>query len=495
MKSVRLLRKVLLIAAVFAMFAGSMTLLATADDLADIATVKDLSSHRASSFDRTGENTDNIMGLAPGEAHVMLDTDGPGRIGHIWMTVSYYNKHETFLRDLVIRIYWEGSKVPSVEAPLGDFFGLGHGKRYKVRSAPVCVGDNDRALNCYWPMPFYKHARVEIYNNGSRSIRRIYYNVDYQRGKIAPDQALFHAQFRRVKELPPKPFTRTGEDNFVILDTQGEGQYLGCFFYVDSAPGGWWGEGDEMIHIDGEKLPSITGTGTEDYFCNAWGFGNTFNYPFYGVPLLNKSSDGWKQTSAYRFHIPSPVRFKKSIRVSIEHHWGKKVTNDYSCVAFWYQRQPTTVRMPIPKAEKNHPRVHPEKNVTKPTSLQLCGTEFEAVLRANGTSVKAVTLGHRDGFKGAALRIDTQNRPVTLTMPALAPGQYQVKVGFTNLEKEAPITVGVKGHDPKTVTNVGEKGEVVDLGTVTVEEGKTPELTLQSAKPVAVDYIRFNRKK
>lgn len=490
------LRKNFLLVVFLGMLLGNMTLVATAEDLADVATVKDLSSHRASSFDRTGGNDDNIMGLAPGETHVMLDTDGPGRIGHIWMTVSPYKGHETFLRDLVIRIYWEGSKVPSVEVPLGDFFGLGHGKRYKVCSAPVCVGENKKALNCYWPMPFYKHARVEIYNNGSRSIRRIYYNIDYDLGKIPPNQALFHAQFRRVKELPPKPFTKTGEDNFVMLDTKGEGQYLGCFFYVDSAPGGWWGEGDEMIFIDGDKMPTITGTGTEDYFCNAWGFKKEFSYPYYGVPLLDKSTDGWKQTTAYRFHIPSPIRFKKSIRVTMEHHWGKKAVNDYSCVAYWYQLKPTTARMPVPKAEKNFPRVHASKKAAKkPTSLKLSGTEFETLLRKKGIAVKAITLSGRKGFGGASLRIDPKGQPVELSMPPMAPGRYRVKVRFYSIGQNAPITVGAEGHPSKIVPHVGKKGAIVDLGQVTVGKGKASKLTFQSTAPFAFDYIVFGVKK
>ena len=492
MKSFLPLRKSFLILVSTGLLLGSMALVVSAEELADVATVKNLSSHRASSFDRTGGNTDNITEFAPGETLTMLDTDGPGRIGHIWATVSNYDGHETFLRDLVIRIYWEGSKVPSVEVPLGDFFGLGHGKRYQVCSAPVCVGENDRALNCYWPMPFYKHARVELYNNGQRSIRRIYFNIDYDLGQIPPDQALFHAQFRRVKELPPKPFTKTGKDNFVMLETQGEGQYLGCFFSVDSAPGGWWGEGDEMIFIDGDKMPTITGTGTEDYFCNAWGFKKPFNYPYYGVPFLEKLPDGWLQTTAYRFHIPSPVRFKKSIRVTMEHHWGKKAVNDYSCVAFWYQTKPTTDRMPIPAAEKNHPRFHPEKNASKkPSSLKLCATEFEAALRKQGVAVKAITLERREGFGGAALRIDSKSEPVELPLPSLAPGQYRVKIGFYGIGKETPVTIGVEGSPSQTVS-IGKKGAVVTLEKVTIGKDKTSNLTFQSSAPFAIDYVSFD---
>src|SRR5690606_2179176 len=112
-----------------------------------------------------------------------------------------------------------------------------------------------------------------------------------------------------------------GKHNYVLLDTKGEGQYVGCFLFVDSAPGGWWGEGDEMIFLDGEEQPSIVGTGTEDYFGNAWGFNAVFHYPYYGAPLLKRSEDGWRQTTVYRFHVPDPVRFQKQIRVTLEPTW------------------------------------------------------------------------------------------------------------------------------------------------------------------------------
>lgn len=469
----------------------SVSDVANAIDLADLATVVERSSHKASSHDRSGGNDDNVTGLAPGETHVMLDTNGPGLIGHIWLTVSGYKGHQSPLRDLVIRIYWEGSKVPSVEAPLGDFFGLGHGREYQVTSAPVNVGADTRAMNCYWPMPFYQHARVEIYNNGRRGIRRIYYNLDYELGAIRPNQALFHAQFRSTKDLPSRPFSKDGKDNFVILETRGEGHYVGCFLFVDSAPGGWWGEGDEMIFLDGEELPSIIGTGTEDYFCNAWGFDETFSYPFYGAPLLDKLPDGWKQTTAYRFHIPSPVRFKKSVRVTIEHHWSGTVANDYSCVAYWYQRKCMTGRPALPAADDNHPRKHLEKpeKAGKPATRKYCGTEFETALREQGVSVRAMTLSHQQGYSGGALSIDPKGRVVPIEVPVPAPGTYRVVFRFYDVHQDARITVGARGGETRVVPRVGAKGAVVDLGTVTVGDNRTISVTANSEKPFAVDYV------
>jgi len=289
--------------------------------LDELATVVDRTSHRASSYDRTGGNIDIISSFAPRATEVLLDTEGPGKITHMWLTFTSFPGNQTALRDLVIRMYWEHSSVPSVEVPLGDFFALGHNKYYQVQSIPVAVGDNRRALNCYWPMPFYKHARIELYNNGRRSIRRIYYNIDYELGSIPARQGLFHAEYRRDKELrgQSKHGNTTGKDNYVILETEGRGHYVGCVLYVDAQPGGWWGEGDDMIFIDHYEKPVIIGTGSEDYFCNAWGYANAFSYPYYGAPLLEKRPDGGKYTTVYRWHVQDPVRFTKHIKVTIEH--------------------------------------------------------------------------------------------------------------------------------------------------------------------------------
>src|SRR6476469_609621 len=138
--------------------------------LEDLPALQDRTSHRASSHDPTGGNVDSLLSLAPGSTHVLLETDGPGCVRHVWMTLTVFPNHATALRDLVLRMSWEGSGVPAVETPLGDFFALGHCRRYPVQSAPIAVGQHPSALNCYWPMPFYKHARIELYNSGTRSV-------------------------------------------------------------------------------------------------------------------------------------------------------------------------------------------------------------------------------------------------------------------------------------------------------------------------------------
>ncbi len=455
----------------------------------DWATVVDRSSHRASSFDKTGGNADCIDSFEPGRTIVLIDADGPGEITHCWFTVSSFQNHPFMLRDLLLRITWENAKLPSVEVPLGDFFGLGHGKEYQIHCRPINVGASPKAMNCYWPMPFYKHARLELVNNGSRTFRKIFYNIDYELGPIPPRQGLFHAEFRRVKDLRPQSLDGniTGKDNYVILDARGEGQYVGCFLFVDSAPGGWWGEGDDMMFIDGEETPSINGTGTEDYFCDAWGFHAIDNYPFYGVPFKEEQPDGWTQTTAYRFHLPDPVRFKKSLRVTIEHGWQGKKPNDYSSVAYWYQLEPNAHRNPLPAGPDYLPQTHSSKSAAVPKSLQICATQAEPILRRQGIAVRAITTPRANSLMGGVLRIDSPGKAVDIPLAVRAPGKYRVAVKLYDLGQSAPVSLGFKDGRTKTLAKITKKQSTIKLGEIEVGKDQTIVITAESPSVFAVD--------
>jgi hypothetical protein len=480
------------------LLASVLSLRVSADEGDDWATVVDRTSHRASSFDKTGGNADYVANFEPGKSIVMLDTDGPGKITHLWFTVSGFSNHPFMLRDLALRITWENAKVPSVEVPLGDFFGLGHGKTYNVHCKPINVGENTRALNCYWPMPFYKHARLELVNRGERSFHKVYFNVDYELGPIPPRQGLFHAEFRRVKELPPQQLAGNiqGRDNYVILDAQGEGQYAGCFLFVDSAPGGWWGEGDEMMFFDGEKTPSITGTGTEDYFCNAWGFHAISNYPYYGVPFMEVQPDGWTQTAVYRLHLPDPVRFKKSLRVTIEHGWPGKAANDYSSVAFWYQLEPNAQRQPLPEGLDILPKTHlAEKSATTPKSFRISATELEPVLLRQGIAARALAAPKRDSYKGGFLQIDSPGKAVEIPLAVHAPGKYRVAATLRDIGQTAPVSIGFKGGQPQTLEKIEKKQTIVELGEIEVGADSTVTIAVESSAAFAIDSFQVEVQK
>jgi hypothetical protein len=298
-------------------------------------------------------NWDNFT-VAPGDTHVLLDEQGPGVINHIWMTFLGPEKQDWAKngsanhQELLLRIFWDGNERPGVEAPVGDFFASCFGQRHEVISLPVVVTDGS-AYNCFWPMPFRKSARIEIVNQSKKPLNLLYYNIDWVKKNSMPeDTPYFYAQYRQ--EYP----VQHGKD-YVILDTRGKGHYVGTVLAVRTRSPLWFGEGDEKIYIDGEKSPSIWGTGTEDYFLMAWGL-RAHNTPYFGCPWTDQWGIIGGHTEAYRWHINDPIIFEKGIRVTIE-HWGwispdenpdyKQMSwnereDDYSSVAFWYQTgQPT----------------------------------------------------------------------------------------------------------------------------------------------------------
>ncbi len=308
---------------------------------------------RASSSDPNWRNGNgDARPIPPGETLVMADLRGPGRINHIWNTIAPTERG--YARLVVIRMYWDGEEQPSVEAPLGDFFVIGNGMDRAFQSLPVVVSSEGRARNCYWPMPFRKSARITITNEGEGPVRAFYWYVDWQKlRKLPRNTPYFHASYRQ--EYP----TVSGR-NYRIADIQGRGHYVGTVESVRMHGGSWFGEGDDFFFIDGEEEPSLRGTGTEDYFCDAWGF-RQFDGPYYGVPVW----EGFKELgriTAYRWHLTDPVVFKKSLRVEIEH---KGVTfnedgsvrsgfeersDDFSSMAFWYQTEPHKSFGPMPPA-------------------------------------------------------------------------------------------------------------------------------------------------
>jgi len=313
---------------------------------------------RVSSYDRTGGNND-FRPLPPGETLTLLDEAGPGEISHIWFTIA--DPERFHLKKLVLRMYWDGEQTPSVEAPVGDFFGLGLGTDFLYQSLALSVG-SDHALNCFLPMPFQKHARITATNEGSRAVEAFYWNIDLRayRAPLPGDTLYFHAQYRQAtpnKAITGNKINLDGKDNYVWMEAAGRGHFVGVTMSVLQNADGWWGEGDDMFFVDGEKLPSINGTGTEDYFLGAWDFGGKpFFYGLYGAPVVGPELQGGRW-SVYRFHLDSPIPFTKSLRATIEHgHANDRADNFYS-VAYWYQTEPHAAFPPLPAVEARLPRV------------------------------------------------------------------------------------------------------------------------------------------
>ena len=326
---------------------------------------------RVSSYDRSGGNED-FRSIAPGETLTILDEAGPGTVTHIWFTFSSDEMYH--LKKIVLRMYWDDESTPSVEAPIGDFFGLGLGDYFIFESLPLSSAPN-HGVNSFFPMPFQKHARFTVENAGKLRLDALYYNIDYQAyAKPLPaDTLYFHAQYRQASpnhgfagewtdNNDPQQNSKknlTGEGNYVWMEATGRGQFVGVTMSVLQNQDYWFGEGDDMFFIDGEKLPSINGTGTEDYFLGAYDFGGRpFSYALYGAPVVGEERTGGR-SSLYRFHLDSPIPFTKSIKATIEHGHANGRSDNFFSVAYWYQTEPHAAFPPLPPVEDRLPRLHP----------------------------------------------------------------------------------------------------------------------------------------
>jgi hypothetical protein len=295
----------------------------------------DFQMRRITSVDPSGGN-DDFRDLPPGGTLEVAKIDGPGCIVHFRDNITSSEPHH--LQKHVLRMYWDGEATPSVEVPIGDFFGVGFGFTEKMASAMICIDDRrgktntdaaamGAARNCYFPMPFARSARITITNEGTQGSRH-WYEVNCKMfDRPLKNVGYFHAQYRQGTPPPQGPY--------LILDAKGRGHLIGCVLSIRNNDGGWWGEGDEIVEVDGKE--TIHGTGSEDYFCESYGLREGC-FPYFGVPVDNNGF-----TTAYRWHIPDPVPFRQSMRFLIEQGNGAppfRSNNYYYSVAYWYQTEP-----------------------------------------------------------------------------------------------------------------------------------------------------------
>jgi hypothetical protein len=342
--------------------------------ISQLSSARQGKSKRASSYDRTGGNKDYYT-LRPACKMEVCNLNGAGTITHIWMTMASEGSiQEMFLpRKIVIRIFWDGETNPSVEAPIGDFFGMGHGVTKNYTSACLMMSpENGRAFNCFFPMPFSSKARIEVESEAEHPVK-FYFYVDYEQYDKLPDNQLrFHAQWNRecmtegisdqgvdnaFYEFGGK--NTTGDGNYVILEAEGRGHYIGCNFNVHNLrftrEWNWYGEGDDMFFIDGEPWPPrLHGTGMEDYFNTAWCPRQEVCTPYHGIILGGEANWSGKM-SFYRYHILDPMMFEKSIKVTIEHGHNNHRSDDVSSTAYWYQSEPHLPFSEIPRVEGRLP--------------------------------------------------------------------------------------------------------------------------------------------
>jgi hypothetical protein len=334
------------------------------DGLIGLAKIEqNVKSKRISSYDRSGGNNDRYEHIKDGDKLVLAEIQGAGVINHIWITIAPpppgLNRN-----DIILRMYWDGNNFPSVEAPIGPFFGQGWDESYQFRSLLLTANPVEgRALVSYLKMPFKTGAKFEIENQSGEEIDAFYYYIDYIDTEVPEDAGYFHAWFNHeLTEAPENGENEwgvlsentgknpKGDGNYLFVETQGKGKFIGVNYFINNPGPIWYGEGDDMMFIDGNEMPTMYGTGTEDYFNTSWCPKDAFMHPYYGYPRVNGTLGWLGRTHVYRFHVEDPIYFDKSFRFSIEHGHNNCLTLDLASVAYWYLDKPSRVAQ-IPSKE------------------------------------------------------------------------------------------------------------------------------------------------
>jgi hypothetical protein len=281
--------------------------------------------------------------IEAGEVATLADIGGPGVIRHVWVTT-----HTDHWRTLVLRANWDGAARPAIAVPLGDLFCQGWGEFAQVSSATVAVNPHG-GFNSYWEMPFRNSARITLENLGDRKAV-VYYQVDYELTDVADEAGYLHATWRRSNPLPYRQV-------HTILDgVTGPGHYVGTYLAWGVNSSGWWGEGELKFYLDGDdELPTICGTGTEDYFGGAWNFDVPdrgyvpYTTPYLGLPQILRPDGLYRSQQRfgmYRWHLPDPVRFRDDIAVTVQALGWRSggrylpLQDDIASTAWWYQADP-----------------------------------------------------------------------------------------------------------------------------------------------------------
>ncbi len=407
---------------------------------------------QVSSYDTTGGNNDRIS-IPKGKSATIFNEMGSGEITRIWITID--SRDPNFLRRILIRMYWDDETSPSVEVPVGDFFGCGF--EYK-HYASQYIGMTSGGYYSYFPMPFNKRARIEIVNETDGEVFAFYYHIGFY--KLPQPQtkvSYFHARWNREIKTTPN-------SNYVALEAEGKGQLVGISMNAQSYNGelGFL-EGDEMIYADGESTPSVQGTGLEDYFTSGWYFKDgEFAAPYHGLVLLDKKKG---RVTAYRHHVPDAIPFEKSIKVAFEHGDRNREMADISTVAYWYQQEPhgnqpamlkSTMRIPLRRAL-------PE-DVVDPTLIKIKGAK---------TEIKNMTDAGPDWLNGQHLILKKDKALVELDIPNAIEKTYNV---------ELYSTVGPGFSSFSIYQEGGERVRVAD--SVAKEIYPLPARTLKNIKAV-----------
>ena len=302
------------------------------------------------------EKLNPCLSVASGETVTLCDIAGPGMISHMWFTG--YIGHS-----FIIRIYWDETPYPSVEAPLSAFFGCGYDEnfadidgRYPVLNSYLVLVAPGRGYNSYFQMPFRKHCRITM-ENRSNEEKTLFYMITGWLGDIPENAGYFHAAYRQEHPV-------CKGRSYVVLDgVSGKGRFLGMTLAVGvNGHNTCWVEGEAKMYIDGETYPSLNYTGTEDYFCGAYGFGNdieirhyqTFSGAYVGLYAILGDTKAFynaqKRFLLYRWHEPDPIYFDESFKMLMDNlGWTGPRYDDYTTCAYYYLEKASPVPFDLPE--------------------------------------------------------------------------------------------------------------------------------------------------
>jgi hypothetical protein len=441
--------------------------LAYSSPLSGIAEPREGRAMHEGSWDRKHMNGD-ARRVEPGQTLTLFTHQGTGVVHRFWVTIAP-REDIGVLSQAIIRMYWDDDANPSVECPIGAFFGVGFGEQKDFISMPL--DETSGGYNCYWPMPFHKSARWTLTNGSGTRIDAFYYNIDYTALDSMPaDTREFHAQFRR--ENP----TTTGK-NYTILDTQGTGHYVGTALFMAGKALGFL-EGNEMAYIDGETTPSIEGTGTEDYFSSGWYFDRgIYSAPYHGVIIKDETRS---RVSAYRWHIEDAIPFRKSIRFTIEHGTGNHVTADYSSVACYYMAGPSPAPHPLPTdlLPSNMP---PMTSYVIPGAVEAETLKDSAKVSAGGMWIQDMgNWEYGEAWSGRACLFWDPGQAgarMDLAVPCAASGKYVVVARLASGPDIGTVHVSVGGAPAGDVLDLYAPAMTpreVTLGTFEAKGGTLP---------------------
>jgi hypothetical protein len=432
------------------------------------------------SWDRKGGNAD-ARAVAPGQTITLLDHQGPGVIRRFWVTIAPRAEMHIH-RQAILRMYWDDSKTPAVECPIGDFFGVGFGEQKDYTSLPL--NEMSGGYNCYWPMPFHKSARWTLENRSDKRIDAFYYNIDYTAfddSSPAPQgfdqQKLFHAYWHR--ENPTTP-----DKNYTVLDVKGDGHVVGVALFMQARKPRGLGflEGDEMVYIDGREDPSsphktdFVGTGTEDFFSSGWYFDHgPYSAPYHGCVIKDETLD---RISAYRWYVEDAVPFNKSIRFTIEHGTNNNTEADYSSVCYFYASGEVTPPPPLPANPADLLPYIPPEPKHFPGAIEAESLHSTAKTTGGKATVQSMDMWPGQWSGGRQIFwIDTKpGDSLTLSVPVKHAGEYQIIAHFTRAPDYGIITARINnGPESSPIDLYADKVEpsgAIPLGRAKLRPGK-----------------------